>query len=200
MRHQNHNLSRLLARLHEPVTDANEAAAEEAAIALGQLGAEALPAIGDLIASPDVDRRFWGVRALWANGSPAAQEALIACLSDADELIRSVAALELGELWAEGAIGALSRLLREDASVAGQHAADALAKIGLPAADALIAALNDARAWVRLRAARALVPIESKAAIRPLIHLLDNDESYLVRHYADEALKRMGVGQMIYFR
>ena len=200
MANRNHQLPRLLAQLRQPVTDATEAAAEAAAIALGELGEEALPAIGELIASPDAEHRFWGVRALWANGSPAAQKALIACLSDADELIRSVSALALGELRAEEAIGALTRLLREDASVAGQHAADALAKIGLPAADALIAALSDGRARVRLCAARALVPIESKAAIRPLIHLLDNDESYLVRHYADEALKRMGVGQMIYFK
>ena len=53
--------------------------------------------------------------------------------------------------------------------------------------------------WVRVRAARALVPVESKKAIPILFEALE-DESYTVRHYAEEALVRMGVGQMVYFK
>ena len=53
--------------------------------------------------------------------------------------------------------------------------------------------------WVRRRAAKALVPVESKAAIPVLFEALE-DENYLVRQYAEEALKRMGIGEMVYFR
>jgi HEAT repeat protein len=63
----------------------------------------------------------------------------------------------------------------------------------------LIEALKHKQTWVRVRAAKALVPVESRSAIGPLFHALD-DDSYLVRHYAEIALVRMGVGQMVYFK
>jgi HEAT repeat protein len=59
--------------------------------------------------------------------------------------------------------------------------------------------VQNKRAWVRARAAKALIPIESRQAIRVLFEALE-DESYLVRYYAEMALERMGVGQMVYFR
>jgi HEAT repeat protein len=114
-------------------------------------------------------------------------------------MVRSGAALALGELKAAAAVPDLMRLLREDAAAPGDHATDALGKIGQPAARALIEALKSPYSLVRLRAAKALTPIESHAAIPALIHCFDHDPSYLVRHFADIALKRMGVGEMIYF-
>ncbi|MFQ5578358.1 MAG: HEAT repeat domain-containing protein [Anaerolineae bacterium] len=193
-------IAELLDFLNRPISNSNEADGEAAAVALGNLGDTGLPAISTLLASRNVDRRFWAVRSLWANGSPAAQEYLVGLLADSDELIRSAAALALGEMKAETAIPALAHIVTTDPTPVGRHAADALAKIGPPAAKTLIAALEHPESRVRVRAARALVPIESKAAIKPLIHCLDHDDSYLVRHYADEALKRMGVGQLVYFK
>lgn len=191
-------LATLLAVLNKPITEENEAELEATAIALGELGEEALPAISNLMASTNVDYRFWAVRSLWANNTPTACAYLMGLLSDEDEMISSAAALALGELKAENAIPNLMQLLHTN-SQAANHAADALTKIGQAAALHLITALSDERNWVRVRAAKALIPIESKEAIRPLIHCLDYDESYLVRHYADIALKRMGVGEMVYF-
>ncbi|MFQ5613363.1 MAG: HEAT repeat domain-containing protein [Anaerolineae bacterium] len=185
--------------LQQLLAESEDTACEIAAIALGQGGDACLPAVAELLASADADHRFWGVRALWANGSAGARARLIACLKDGCEMVRSGAALSLGELKAPEAVEALGDLLCRDTTQASNHAADALAKIGPPAAPVLIAALGEGRAWVRIRAAKALVPVESKAAIAPLIQALD-DESYLVRHYAEEALARLGVGQMVYFK
>jgi len=196
----NQQAQALLSQLQMPVTDATETAAENAAIALGKLGDAGLPAIQILRASSNTDERFWAVRALWANAAPAAIDILLQLLTDVDEMIRSAAALALGEMHAENAIEPLVTMLTTDTGSAGDHAADALSKIGLAAETPLIKALSHSQRWVRVRAAKALVPIESHAAIAPLINRLDHDESYLVRHYADVALKRMGVGEMIYFK
>ncbi len=188
----------LLQQLQNPQTD--DTAAEQAAVALGNSGETGWAAIESLAHAADPDRRFWAVRALWANGSDAAISELLALLNDPNEMVRSAAALALGEMRAETAITDLLTMLETDDTAAGNHAADALSKIGTPAAEGLIALLAHPRKLVRLRAAKALVPIKSHNAIRPLIDLLDNDPSYLVRHYADVALKKMGVGQMVYFK
>jgi HEAT repeat protein len=180
-------------------TSGDDATCEAAAIALGQQEAEGLATLAELLAAKESDARFWAVRGLWANGSPQAVSLLIRALSDQEEIVCSGAALALGEMKAEAAVEALAHLSSTNPVESGNHAADALAKIGRPAAPALIEAMKDERPWVRVRAARALVSVESKQAIPALFQALD-DESYVVRHHATEALARMGVGQMVYFR
>jgi HEAT repeat protein len=186
--------------LQTQIMQDDEAGCEVTAIQLGERGQQALPTIRQLLASTDVDTRFWAIRSLWANGAEEAQALLIDCLTDADEMVCSGAAMALGELKSEAAVPELMRLLQEEAGTTGNHATDALGKIGQPAAAVLIDALKSQHSLIRLRAAKALAPIESHAAIPALIKAMDHDPSYLVRHYADVALKRMGVGEMIYFR
>jgi HEAT repeat protein len=188
------DLERLLSQLH--ATD--DAAGEASAIALGEMGEAALPGLLALLADGDVDARFWVVRALWAMGTPAAVNALVGALRDPSDMVRSGAALALGELKAREALEGLAGLLRDAQGNVGNHAADALSKIGEPAVPFLIEALSEPRHGVRIRAARALVPIQSHAAIPALFQALD-DDSYVVRYYAEDALARMGVGQMVYF-
>lgn len=185
--------------LIEQLTTLDEAACEAKAIAVGQTGEAGLQTLAGLLAVNNADVRFWAVRGLWANGSPQAVQMLIDTLADEAEMVRSGAALALGELKAEAAIEALAHLLVHDTSASGNHAADALAKIGQPAAPALIEAMKQPAAHVRRRAAKALVPVESKKAIPVLFEALE-DDSYMVRHYAEIALARMGVGQMVYFK
>jgi HEAT repeat protein len=177
----------------------DEASCEAEAVALGQNEESGLPILAALLAADDLDVRFWAVRGLWANGSAEAVKLLIETLDDESEMVRSATAYALGELKAAAAVEALTRRLSDDPSDSGAHAADALAKIGQPAAPALIGALRHEQSWARVRAAKALVPVESRPAITALFYALE-DESYLVRHYAEEALARMGVGQMVYFR
>lgn len=177
---------------------ADDAACEAEAVALGQAGKSELPTLKTLLATEAVDVRFWAVRGLWANASPAAVDLLIDALRDEQEMVRSGAAFALGVLRAEAAVAALAELLTGDPSPSGGHAADALSKIGRAATPALIDALTHDQALVRVRAAKSLLPIEDRTAIGPLFHALA-DDSYLVRHYAELALERMGVGQMVYF-
>ncbi|MCK6630646.1 MAG: HEAT repeat domain-containing protein [Anaerolineae bacterium] len=178
---------------------ADDTACEAAAVTLGQQGESGVAVLADLLVSAESDLRFWAVRGLWANASPEAVTLLIQALADQEELVRSGAALVLGELKAEPAVPELAHLLLTDPTASGNHAADALAKIGPPAAPVLIKALQAEQSWVRVRAAKALVPLESRAAIPALFHALD-DDSYMVRHHAAAALARLGVGQMVYFR
>ncbi len=187
-------LDQLLNRL----SASDDSDCEASAVALGKMGDAALSRLTALLAHGNADARFWAVRALWVMDTPAATEALVGVLDDPDDMVRSGAALALGELRAEASIDRLARLLREEKGNVGRHAADALSRIGKPAVGALLEALEDAHPWVRIRAARALVPIQSPNAIPALFHALD-DDSYVVRHYAEEALARMGIGQMVYF-
>jgi HEAT repeat protein len=188
-----------LEMLIERFMSMDETSCEAEAIALGEKGDAGLPVLTELLRADEEDVRFWAVRGVWANGSPAAIDRLAESLQDESEMVRSGAAYALGRLKAETTIEALARLLTDDPSDSGNHAADALAKIGQPAARVLIEAVQNKRAWVRARAAKALIPIESRQAIRVLFEALE-DESYLVRYYAEMALERMGVGQMVYFR
>jgi HEAT repeat protein len=188
----------MLDQLLDRLSGSDDGECEAAAVALGEMRETALPHVTLVLVNGSADNRFWAVRALWAMGTPPAIEALVGALNDPDEMVRSGAALALGELKAEVAIEKLAWLLREEVGSAGNHAADALSKIGKPGAGVLIDALGAARPWVRIRAARALVPVKSPDAIPALFQAL-NDDSYVVRHYAQEALTCMGIGQMVYF-
>ncbi len=177
----------------------DDVAAEAAAVALGESGETGLTTLRDLQSSTESDVRFWMIRGLWANGSEAAIALLIEMLQDPEEMVCSGAAFALGELKAEAAVDGLAALATQDASANGNHAADALGKIGKAATPALIEAITSEQSWVRVRAAKALVQIEDRSSIEALFNALIGDESYMVRHYADIALERMGVGQMVYF-
>ena len=188
----------MTAELIERFLRQDEATCETEAIALGQAGQAGLTQLRALLASAVEDVRFWAVRGLAANTSPQAVALLIDTLQDQSEMVQSGAAWALGELKAETAIEALANLLTSDPSATGNHAADALGKIGQVAVPTLIEALDHKKAWVRVRAAKALVPIQDRRSIGPLFQALE-DESYMVCHYAEIALTNMGVGQMVYF-
>ena len=187
-----------LEAITERLTSLDEAGCEAEAIQLGQQGAAGLSLLAELLVHHETDVRFWAVRGLWANGSAAAVKLLTEALQDPEEMVRSGAAMALGELKAEIAMASLAKVLTADPSACGNHAADALAKIGEAAAPALVEAMGHEQSWVRVRAAKALIPVQSKAAIPALFAALE-DDSYVVRQYAEEALARLGVGQMVYF-
>jgi HEAT repeat protein len=69
--------------------------------------------------------------------------------------------------------------------------------VGEPAVHALAEKLTAESPHVRLLAVRALGRIRSQSAVGPLFGVLE-DSSYLVHHYACEALEAMGVG-MVFF-
>jgi HEAT repeat protein len=67
--------------------------------------------------------------------------------------------------------------------------------IGEAAVDALAERLEADSTHTRLLAVRSLSRIKSQKAIGPLFGSLE-DPSYLVRHYAHEALEALGVGMV----
>jgi HEAT repeat protein len=176
----------------------DDEAAERAVTTLSALDGPALPMLVGLCRSADYDRRWWGVRAVaeLAEEHPAqrdlAMPTLLEALNDAEDSIRCVAALALGQMQATSAIPALTLLLADTSGWVRGAAANALALIGEPAVPALGEALQDPREGVRVRAAYALHRIRSVKSARWLFPAL-NDPNHIVHTYAYEALDEMGL-------
>ncbi len=170
---------------------------EAAATALGRFGAPAVEPLAALLAEGDAEVRWWAARALAEVGQPGGLAPLIEALGDGDPDVRACAALALGHVGGDGAAAALAQALADESAFVASIAGDALSMIGEAAVDALAARLDDPSAHVRLLAVRALGRIKSQRAIGPLFGVLE-DPSYLVRHYAHEALEALGVG-MVFF-
>jgi Uri superfamily endonuclease len=168
---------------------------EAAAVALGRFGAAVADLLARLLVSGDPDARWWAARALAEVGTDGAVPPLVGALKDPEPDVRACAALALGQIGDGAAASHLAdRLADESAFVAG-IAADALSMIGQAAIDALAEKLGATSPHVRLLAVRALGRIKSPGAIGPLFEMLE-DPSYLVRHYAREALEALGVGMV----
>ena len=182
----------------EAIAASDDDRAEEAALALGREGDAVLPPLRGLLADTDSDRRWWAARALAAVGTRAARGLLVATLDDSDPYVRACVAQGLGELRAREAIDDLVRRLADPSPLVSRIAADSLARIGPPAAPALIAALQEGKVTVRAGAARALSIVQPQEAVPALCAALD-DPSAIVTYYAEEALERMGVG-MVFFQ
>lgn len=173
---------------------------DRAQAALAQLTEADAPALTEALARGSADERWWAVRALAAL-APAHESALAALLTaaaDSDADLRAAVFHALGETRAPEAVISLLFALSDPSPYLSRLAADALIRIGSPAVPGLLRALeHDAVASVRTHAARALALIGDPAAIPALFCALD-DDSALVRHWADDGLERLGAGQ-VYF-
>ncbi|HLF02054.1 MAG TPA: HEAT repeat domain-containing protein [Anaerolineales bacterium] len=125
-------------------------------------------------------------------------DTLRSALEEADSEVRAVAIYALGTRSEPEAISLLIACLSDPSPFLARTAADSLQRIGPPAAPELIAALNHQSAQVRGLAARSLAHLKDTSAIPALFNALD-DDSAIVQYWADEALERMGVGQ-VYFK
>jgi HEAT repeat protein len=171
----------------------------EAAEALGKIRDER--AVEPLIQALKVEGESCGIlkkaaEALGKIGEPAV-ESLIQALRDDDITVRYLAARTLGEIKDERAVEVLIPALKDEGSIIGNHisyvrvkAAEALGKIGEPAVELLIQALNDDDNNVRYLAAWALGEIRDKRAVESLNQLL-NDSDANVRETAKESMKKI---------
>jgi HEAT repeat protein len=187
-----------LKSLLEALASGDDNRAEEAALALGQLGDALLPDLRALLPSDNIDIRWWATRALGEIGSEPAIALLLEQCDDPDHDVRVCAIYALGA-FGERSASAVPTLLRclADASVyVGRMAADALARIGSAATPGLIDRLKNGSSSVRGRAARALAQIADPTSIPALIAALE-DENPIVEYYADSALQKMGVGMVL---
>jgi HEAT repeat protein/Uri superfamily endonuclease len=186
-----------LDELLDALSRGDDQSREAAALALGRHGQRALGRLARMIDDPDRDVRWWAARALAEIGGAPASVPLCAALADPDPDVRACAALALGQIRAGDAAPALVERLGDESAFVASIAADALSMIGDGAVDALIDATMAGSSHIRVLAVRALGRLRAQRAIGPLFGLLD-DSSYLVRHYAREALEAMGVG-MVFF-
>jgi HEAT repeat protein len=171
--------------------------AEAAVMALAAQGPAALPVIKALLASPDVDLRWWGVRALAELPGEPASGLLVRALGDPEPAVRQCAALGLRKQPAPQAIPALVSALGDEDRLCATLAADTLASLGSEAVSALLAATQGDHSAARVEAVRALALIGDPRAIPALFAVL-NDESALVEYWANQGLERMGVGMSFF--
>jgi len=171
-----------VAALRQALGDREKPVREAAVDALGSLGSAA--AIAALVAElPSADRELKGTIAArlkamtWTPADPAervvyaalhgrydeaaaagsaAVDPLVAALADRDPEARRGAAGALGRLADPRAAGALVALFKDADQSVREAAATAIAGIGLPAADAVLDALKDRTATVRVAAVAAL--------------------------------------------
>jgi HEAT repeat protein len=187
-----------LAGCLEDLCDSDDVRAEAAALALASLPPQqVLASLRDLLAAPDVDTRWWAVRALASISHPEAPGLLTQALLDADASVRQCAALGLRLHPDPMAVPALANALYDSDSLVTGLAADALAAIGAPAVPALLEVLQSGSRAARLPAVRALAAIGDTRSIPALFEALDED-SALVEYWASEGLERMGVGMSFF--
>jgi HEAT repeat protein len=175
-----------------------DALAEAAVEALVAHGEQAFFALGEALSSPDPEQRWWAVRAIAGLESEEVPGALIRALEDPEAVVRQCAALGLRHRPVPQAVGSLCRALDDPDALTARLAGDALIAAGQDATSELLSALQGGGAAARIEAVRALAKIADPRSIPALYSLVD-DDSALVRHWAEEGLEKMGVG-MVYFK
>jgi HEAT repeat protein len=203
-----------LADILDDLTGGDDSLAEAAAQSLseqpeeGQL--DALAALRPLLASPEIDRRWWAARALSELPVSGTHILLAQALKDPDPSIRQSAALGLRAQivrtpdWRpepailEALLLALLAGLKDPDPLAARLAADALRAIGEPAVPQLLELLDQGDYAVRLLLVRILAEIGDPRAIPALFAALDED-SLMMEYWANEGLDKMGVGMTYFF-
>jgi HEAT repeat protein len=184
--------------LVETLTGSDVRLRREAADALVNMGAGAVPTLADALNNPEQVLRWRVASVLGDIGADAAAAvpALTKALKDPDEQVRLYATLALGDVGpaAKSAIPALIDALKDSDLYVRIYTPTALRKIGADAKlaiPALIEALGDANARVRLNAVYALGTMGTDAApaFPQLIKVLQQDPRPYVRF---GALKSLG--------
>jgi len=180
----------------EAILSGDDARAERALPTIAAYGDIAVSVLAQQMAGADADARWWMARTLAAIPTPQSALLLIQMMDDRNSDVRACAAMALGELRAAEGVDALITHLADESVHVAEICTTALSRLGTAAVLALVRALQDGDSPTRIRAAKALVSIESHEAIPALIHALDDDNA-IVTYYAEDALLRMGVGTVL---
>ncbi len=187
--------------LLDDLTSGDDERAERAVASITETGADAISPLVELTRVPDVDSRWWAVRALAALPSVPAGCFFPPLADDAPE-VRAAAALALCAHADESAIPVLINALSDSDSITAGLAMTALINIGKPAAPELINVLKNADGQTplnaRIFAARALGEIRDHRAIPDLMKSLEED-SALLQYWAQLALEKLGL-DMVYMK
>lgn len=179
------------------LTGGDDTRAEAACASLAEMGERVIPNLQDLLTSPDVDTRWWAIRALAAlpHLDPGL---LIPSLADASPEVRQCAALGLSHHPGEAATRPLVHALSDADSLTAELAAQALTAIGSPAVESLLGVLRNGQQSARIQAMRALAEIADVRAVRPMIEAMGED-SVMLQYWAERGLQRLGVN-MVYIK
>jgi hypothetical protein len=183
----------LLAQL----TGGNEERAEAAARELAEIGAPVVPELERLLESVDPDHRWWAIRTRPQMNEPQIPR-LAAALKDSSGEVRAAAALGLASHPAEEAAPGLADALQDEDSIVTLLAVNALIAIGKAATPVLLAAYPKFHQRARIQCMRALADIRDHRAI-PLMMKAIEEESALLRFWAEEGLNRLGL-DMVYIK
>jgi HEAT repeat protein len=175
----------------------DDAQAEAAVDEITFLGSELLPALLDVLDSPNPNNRWWALRALAVIRDPQVPMHLREALSDPDYTIRQCAALGLSHQTDVDSIPDLIAALDDKDRLVVRLAGDALTAIGGPAVMALIETLENGSNGARIEAARALAVIGDTRAIPAMFTVWENG-SALIRHWVETGFERMGVGMQFF--
>jgi HEAT repeat protein len=186
-----------LTTLLADLTSGDEARAEAAACALAETPEAALAALGPLLHSEDVDRRWWSVRTLGQMQAPP-PDWLIQALADKSAEVRAAAALALSTHPVEDAAPALVQALQDEDSIVAILAVNAVVAIGKPAVPALLNAYPSSSPRGRIQTMRALAEIQDHRAI-PLMLKATEQDSAMLYHWAEQGLERLGLN-MVYIK
>ncbi|MDI6720349.1 MAG: HEAT repeat domain-containing protein [Methanomicrobiales archaeon] len=171
---------RAIAPLADLLDDEDRYVRTRAADALGRIGGPSEQVLIHLLARGGKLERCGAALGLGKIGDPAAVEALLAALGDADPDVRDAAVRAFGEIG-EPAVAPLIGLLRSAPGDIRREAVRSLVQIGDPAVDRLIQALKETDAATREEAFRALAEMENRRAIEALLFALTEEDSELQR-------------------
>ena len=180
----------------------NEKERLNAAYRLGRVGADAVPALQQMLHSESNVIREYAGYALSLTGAPAVPT-LIDALQETDDSVRASAAFALADMGkaAQEALPALTRSAQDPSESVRRHAIEGLGLIGQLVSDemdvsetvqVLATGLSDAYLPVRDNAARALAKFGTLAepAMPALVAQLEDEDRY-VRFHAALALKQI---------
>jgi HEAT repeat protein len=179
------------------LTSDDDSLAVAAVDEISALGETALPALYNLLESPNPNKRWWAIRVLSAIPHPDVAARLREALYDSDYTIRQCAALGLSQQPNVDSIPDLIERLNDDDRLVARLAADALIAIGGPAVTDLIDTLENGPRPSKIEAARALAVIGDTRAI-PTMYAAWEEGSAIIRHWIEQGFERMGVGMQFF--
>jgi HEAT repeat protein len=186
-----------LRALSEKDDEQTEAAAARFAALPAKQAGDVLEELAGLLASPELDTRWWATRAMAASSSSLATGYLTRALGDEHASVRQCAALGLRIHPDAQSVPSLVAALSDPDGLVARLASDALVRIGEPAVQFLLDVLGNGARSARLEAVRALAYIGDQRSLPALYAILD-EESALMEYWAIEGLERMGVGMLLF--
>ncbi len=179
------------------LTSGNEERAEAAATRLAEIGDPVLPSLEPLLRAEITDHRWWAVRTVAQMSSPPV-DWLIRALADSSSEVRAAAALGLSAHPAEQAAPALVGALQDEDSIVAVLAVNALSALGQAAVPALLDAFPASNRRGKIQIMRALSGLRDHRSI-PLMMKIIEEESAMLRYWAEEGLERLGLN-MVYIK